>query len=90
VIIDKVLSELYKKFNNKSIMITKNIYLLAIKVIASTIKNKKIFVDTFSSICISYNQILNKEDIVRKYEQIVKSNNNLILLDKNLSIVLNA
>ncbi|KAF0746960.1 zinc finger MYM-type protein 1-like [Aphis craccivora] len=64
--------------------------LLTIKVISSTMKNKNIPVDAFSSICNNYNQILNKEDIVREYEQLVKSNINLISLDKNVSIVLNA
>jgi len=71
-------------------MIAKDLSLLTIKTISRTMKNKNIPVDAFSSICNNYNQILNKEDIVREYEQLVKSNINLISLDKNVSIVLNA
>jgi len=71
-------------------MIAKDLSLSTIKVISSTMKNKNIPVDAFYSICNTYNQILNKEDIAPEYEQLVKSNINLISLDKNVSIVLNA
>jgi len=90
VIIDKVSSELHKRFNNNSIMIAKDLSLLTIKVISSNMKNKSIPVDAFSSICNNYSKILDKEDIVREYEQLIKSNINLISLDKNVSVVLKA
>ncbi|KAE9543645.1 hypothetical protein AGLY_002041 [Aphis glycines] len=60
VIIDKVLSELNKRFNNDSFMIVKDLSLLTIKVIS--------------------------KDIVRKYEQLIKSNINLISLNNDASI----
>ncbi|CAI6370650.1 unnamed protein product [Macrosiphum euphorbiae] len=72
-------------------MIAKDLFLLTTKVISSNMKNKNIPVDAFSSICNIYNKILNKEDIVREYEQLIKSNINLKSLDKNVySVVLNA
>ncbi|CAI6375204.1 unnamed protein product [Macrosiphum euphorbiae] len=71
-------------------MIAKDLILLTTKVISNNMNNKNIPVDAFSSICNIYNKILNKEDIVREYEQLIKSNINLVSLDKNVSVVLNA
>jgi len=55
-----------------TIMIAKDLSLLTIKVIFSTMKNKNIPVNAFSSICNNYNPFINKEDIVREYEQLIK------------------
>jgi len=67
VIIDKISSELHKRFNNNSIMIAKDLSLLTIKVISRNMINTSISVDAFSSICNNYNKIFNKEDIEREY-----------------------
>lgn len=82
IIIDKVLTELKKRFQDNTIDIAKDLALLSPKLIYAMRKELSIPTDAFSSICENYKQFLNKDDILREYIQFIKSNAEITVSEK--------
>lgn len=82
IIIDKVLTELKKRFQDNTIDIAKDLALLSPKLIYAMRKELSIPTDEYSSICENYKQFLNKDDILREYIQFIKSNTEITVSEK--------
>ncbi|XP_050065746.1 uncharacterized protein LOC114128308 [Aphis gossypii] len=82
IVIDKVLTELKKRFQDNTIDIAKDLALLSPKLIYAMRKELSIPTDAFSSICENYKQFLNKDDILREYIQFIKSNAEITVSEK--------
>lgn len=82
VIIDKVVTELKKRFEDNAIEIAKDLALLSAKCINSMRRRKNIPPDAFTCISETYFQFLNKDDILREYNQLVDSNIDINISEK--------
>jgi len=72
VILDIILAELKTRFNDNYVNVAKDLSLLTPKCVLSMMKKTNIPTDAFISICNIY-KILIREDIIREYQQFIKS-----------------
>lgn len=73
VILDIILTELKRRFNDNYINVAKDLFLLTPKYVSSMMKETNIPTDAFISVCSIYNNFLVREDIIREYQQFIKS-----------------
>lgn len=81
-VIDRVVNELKRRFEDNALDIVRDLSLLSAKCIYTMRKERNIPIDAFVSICENYKQFIDRDDILREYIQFIESNIDITISEK--------